>query len=169
MTKKFSNARKDQFLVGLEKKAAAHTALSGVCDKGKFNFAYFTVQEAGQDFGDWNHAEIVELLQKIKQYTNEPLNYWQTQFSGKNPTFVIYDQFPPNTDFTWPAHVPTGVRWARFRLDQRRRLIGFVVPSQMPNSPKTPNGSNDSPRLDQNAFYVVFFDRDHRFYKTELQ
>ena len=69
----------------------------------------------------------------------------------------IYDRFPIRSDFYHPKSVPFDVEWARFRLEGDMRLIGFVIPNQIALEKGLPN----------NVFYIVFLDKDHRFYLTK--
>ena len=69
----------------------------------------------------------------------------------------IYGEFPRNTDFKYPKHVPNGVRWARFRMESAMRLVGFFVSED----------SAENQSLSTDVFYIVFLDKDHRFYKME--
>lgn len=67
--------------------------------KSKFNFAYFdSSQEPSQDFSDWSHTELIDLFEKLKSFSNEPLHYWLSQVigSGKHRQHVleIYGSFP---------------------------------------------------------------------------
>ncbi len=58
--------------------------------------------------------------------------------------------------YSTPPHVPSDVDWARFRLDGKKRLIGFTIPKS--------HCRQDS-RLDDNTFYIVFLDLEHNFYQ----
>lgn len=130
--------------------------------KGKlsFSFKYFDgSQAAGQDFKDWTDKQKQELLEKLRDYSRENKKYWQNQRVGGGGLHIleIYGNFPRNTDFTYPKHVPDGVKWARFRMESAMRLVGFFV-------------SEESAReygLSTDVFYIVFLDKDHRFYKME--
>lgn len=114
-----------------------------------------------QDFLSWDEEHLQKFMQKIIEFSKEPLHYWKNQRigSGKNNVLELYNTFPLNSDFHHPKHVPIDVSWARFRLDSKTRLVGFVVPisfcSQM---------SSDY-FLDGNTFYIVFLDLNHKFYK----
>jgi len=127
--------------------------------RSKFNFSYFCTQPAGQDFCEWNHADIVKLLNKIKEYTKKPLAYWKHQKLGNHNVLDVYGSFPQKSDFTHPKHVPHQAQWARFRIESTVRLIGFVLPDEYSDTIHK-NGS----RLDCNCFYVVFLDENHKFY-----
>ena len=129
----------------------------------KFNFSYFTIDEAGQDFKDWTQNELSKLLDKLKEYSKFPLNYWKNQTQGRYPTFVTYDSFPSNTDFTLPKHIPHQAVWSRFHLENKVRLIGFTIPEEYNNKVHTTTNK----RFDINTFYIVFLDKEHRFYKVE--
>lgn len=163
---KFKNKRKESFLdtiptISLDDKNNELTL------KCKFNFGYFdSLQEVGEDFKDWNYNNLVKLFEKLKEYSKESLEHWAKQpiGSGKHRSnvFVIYDRFPINSDFFHPKHIPHQVMWARFRLEQAVRLIGFVIPDECHDEVHKITGK----RFDKNTFYVVFLDEKHRFYKT---
>ena len=161
MAPKKSNPKKEKFLSNLPQQ----DLVSDIADvKGKlsFSFKYFDGnQEAGQDFKDWNDKQKQELLEKLRDYSRESKTYWLNQRTGAGGLKVleIYGEFPRNTDFEYPRHVPDGVRWSRFRMESAMRLVGFFVDE---DSAKTKELSTD-------VFYVVFLDKDHRFYTTETK
>ncbi|MBR5966869.1 MAG: hypothetical protein IK015_12220 [Treponema sp.] len=159
MAPKKINPRKEKFLSNLPQ----HDLISDISDaKGKlsFSFKYFDAsQSVGQDFKDWNDKQKQELLEKLRDYSRESKLYWLKQRIGGGGLNVleIYSDFPRNSDFFYPRHVPDGVKWARFRMESAMRLVGFFV-------------SEDSAKMLQlstDVFYVVFLDKNHRFYKTE--
>lgn len=161
----FRNTKKDAFLtsfpdIAFNSKNCNHAA------RCKFNFSYFDAsQPAGQDFADWTHEQLCKLLVKLKEYGKLPLQYWLTQRCGAGGLKVleIYGGFPSRSDFTKPKHVPTDVRWARFRLEGDMRLCGFLIPDDLDGT----KSKNDGHTFDGNAFYVVFLDNSHAFYKTK--
>ena len=161
MAPKKSNPKKEKFLSNLPQQEL----ISDIADvKGKlsFSFKYFdSNQEAGQDFKDWNDKQKQELLEKFRDYSRESKSYWLNQRAGAGGLKIleIYGQFPTNSDFKYPKHVPEKVKWARFRMESAMRLVGFFVDE---DSAKTKELSTD-------VFYVVFLDRDHRFYKMETK
>ena len=138
---------------------------NNLAQRCKFNFSYFVnSDDAGQDFQDWTQTELAKLLEKLKEYSKFPLQYWKNQNAGKYKVLVNYGSaFPQNTDFTEPSHIPIEVEWCRFHLENRPRLIGFVVPDSFHDELQD---SNDF-RFDSNTFYVVYLDKEHRFYKTD--
>lgn len=167
---KFSNPRKDRFL---KTRPQSSLEISDIARRCKFNLSFFDAnQEAGQSFAEWSNTEglhsLATLMEKIKEYTKEPLSYWRNNRSGAGGLKVLsyYDYFPKDSDFIHPPHVPHDVTWARFRLGNKVRLIGFVVPEVQVNEDVLKRKSEQA-GLDANTFYVVFLDKDHRFYKSE--
>ena len=157
---KFGNNAKAGFLASIPT-ASFDSDSDTITKKCKFNFAYFEKQDAGQDFSDWSASQLIKLSDKIKEYSKESLRYW----IDHAPHFVIYGAFPPKerTDFVHPKHVPHQASWCRFRLESKVRLVGFVIPGDYHGKAHHRTGE----RFDQNVFYVVFLDANHRFYKTE--
>lgn len=159
MTPKKNNPRKECFLSNLPKHDI-HSDIADVKGKLSFSFKYFDGnQEAGQDFKDWSDKQKQELLEKLRDYTREEKKYWLNQRVGGGGLKIleIYGEFPRNTDFKYPKHVPNGVRWARFRMESAMRLVGFFVSED----------SAENQSLSTDVFYIVFLDKDHRFYKME--
>lgn len=60
----------------------------------------------------------------------------------------VYGSFPPNSDFSHPAHIIPGVNWAVIMNinGQKGRVAGHII---------------------NNVFYIVFLDIDHQFYKMK--
>lgn len=163
MASKFRNQKAANFLSNL---ATESIATSDITSRSKFNFSFFDPnQGACTDLGALTHEQLLETVEKIKHYSRSPLTYWQTMRCGGGGLKIleIYGDFPKNSDFKHPKHVPHDVRWARFRMDNLGRLVGFLIPTEFGNY------SSDDRRffLDTNTFYVVFVDLEHRFYKTE--
>ncbi len=166
--KQFSNSKKNRFL---NTRSQSSVETSAIAQRCKFNFSYFDAdQAAGQDFTDWGAdsgiCSLATLLDKIKSYTKEPLSYWRNQRVGGGglSVFEDYRHFPNQSDFSHPPHVPHDVIWSRFRLGNKVRLVGFILPQSLANRPSS---ENDKFSYDTNTFYVVFLDKDHRFYRSE--
>ena len=162
-SKNFQNSKKLFFLDSIPQ-----TSLDNDSDKltlkCKFNFAYFNGnQEVGQSFIDWNHNELVKLLEKMINYSESSLLYWQNEKAGNYNLFSIYDTFPTNTEFIHPKNIPHQVKWARFHLENKVRLVGFVVPDEYHDTIH----QKTEERFDKNTFYIVFLDKNHLFYKTK--
>lgn len=161
---KFRNSKKSGFLSSIPTISLEESDTAYRCS---FCFSFLdSNQEAGQDFSQWDASggalSTVGLLNKLKDFTRESLEYWENQ--GQKP-LVIYSKFPSSSDFIHPKHVPHDVRWGRFRLGSKVRLVGFIIPESLDG--KEVNIKGNTYRLSRNTFYVVFLDKDHRFYKTE--
>ena len=168
--KGFNNTRKAKFLQSLPTTSIETSNIAARCN---FNFSYFEGnQTAGQDFSDWSEPQgassLTTLLEKIKNYTKEPLSYWRNERAGSGGLKVLshYEQFPKRSDFSHPPHVPHDVIWSRFRLSNMVRLIGFVIPETIAGNIYHDAKGNQY-RYNSNTFYVVFLDREHKFFHTE--
>jgi len=170
VSKKFVNPRRDRFL---NSRPTTSIETSDIAQKCKFSLAYFTPdQDAAQSFTDWQGdagaATLTTLMEKLKEYTKQPLNYWENQRAGGGSLKVLarYGDFPKKSAFSHPAHVPHDVVWARFRLAQKVRLIGFVIPETLADKDYQ-DSKGRRYRYDSNTFYIVFFDKEHQFYQME--
>jgi len=161
--KSYENSRARRYLEQLPVTSldGEEDTLSARC---KFNFSYFDIQEASQSFEDWNHDQLVKLLNKLKEYSKESLQHWKNTSLGKSGAVLsIYGLFPKKTDFVVPKHVPHQAEWGRFRLEQAVRLVGFVLPNEYQGKVHMRTGQP----FCCNTFYVVYLDKKHLFYKTE--
>ncbi len=162
---KSSNTKKEAFLNSIPT-ASIDSENDQLTTKCKFNFAYIDfTQTIGQSFEDWDRHQLTQLLNKLNLYSKESLEYWSKLRIGKkgNTVLEIYGDFPDNSDFKHPKHVPHQALWARFRLESAVRLVGFVLPEKY-HQIKHPATSL---YFDCNTFYVVFLDANHRFYITK--
>lgn len=172
MAKNFAKApRKDNFLTALPQACIDDSDIASRC---KFNFSYLETNQIGQSFVDWNtmagNSKLVKLMDKLKDFTREPLSHWTQKRSkkekkggrGKRQSYLeIYGEFPTRSAFKHPAHVPEDVLWGRFRIDNDTRLAGFVLPEKYKFSQdKSANA------YCTNTFYIVFLDENHAFYLT---
>ncbi|MGG6110093.1 hypothetical protein ACQV2E_11325 [Pantoea allii] len=163
MTGKFDNKRKEGFLSRIPNLSLDAGTIVERC---KLNFSYFdNSQPSGQDFTDWSNDELLKLIDKFKHYTKSSLEFWRNERTGSGGLKVleIYGKFPKRSEFTHPKHVPHDVQWARFRLESKVRMIGFVIPRGF----ECHDGVKLKEPFDFNTFYVVFLDRNHKFYLTE--
>lgn len=164
MGNKNKNTRANRFLQDIESIPSIEKKEDTISQKSKFNFAYFINGDpTGQDFRDWNHKQLYELFDKLKEYSKFPLSHWEKQKLGNHPLFVKYPQFPTNSDFEKPKSIPHQAIWSRFRLEGDSRLIGFVLPDEYKDQEQNKSGF----RFDTNTFYVVFLDKEHKFYKLK--
>ncbi|WP_155950775.1 hypothetical protein [Pseudomonas taiwanensis] len=134
--------------------------------RSKYNFSFFDdSQNAAVSFSDLDQASLAGLFEKLKNFSRNDLNYWRTQRCGGGGLKILadYGDFPENSGFLRPKHVPMGVNWARFRLENMTRLVGFTIPPETNKKIKGLYGSD----FDSNTFYVVFVDLEHQFYITE--
>ena len=159
---KYKNSKRESFLNSIPT-VSLDDDLNDLTIRCKFNFSYFTIDEAGQDFKDWSQNELSKLLDKLKEYSKFSLKHWEHQKVGRYPVFVKYESFPTNTDFTQPKHIPHQAIWGRFHIENKARLIGFVIPDEYDDKIH----QKTSKRFDTNIFYIVFLDKEHRFYKIK--
>lgn len=161
--KKFKNTKKESFL-GSIVTISLDDSSNDLTVRCKFNFGYFDIQEGiSQNFEEWNGQELAKLLDKLKEYSKFSLEHWIRQKVGRYSVLVIYEQFPTKTDFVKPKHIPHQAKWARFHLENRVRVIGFVIPEEYHDTAHPNTGI----RYDRNTFYVAYLDKEHKFYKTE--
>lgn len=165
---KYKNLKKNSLLDSIPQCSFDLTSGSNIVNKCKFNFSYFDKsQQAGQDFSEWTHEQLIKLFNKLKEYSREPLTYWRNKEIGsgkhRGKVFVEYPYFPRNSNFTHPKHVPHQASWSRFRLEGHARLVGFIIPSEYQD---TLVGKTNF-RFDCNTFYVVFLDKNHLFWKIK--
>ena len=66
--KKYRNYAKESFLSQIPT-TSLESAGNSLAEKCKFNFAYFDIQPAGQDFCDWTSDQQTKLFNKLKYYT----------------------------------------------------------------------------------------------------
>ncbi len=163
---KFGNTKKDAYLSFLDGLPSLFDKSNNLTTRCKFNFSYFdSSQAAGQAFSKWTFKQLCELLDKLGDYSAKTLNQWSRERAGGSGLTVlaIYGGFPPKSHFTQPKHVPYQAQWGRFRLGSKIRLVGFTVPGDLhrQSHPVT------NELFDKNTFYVVFLDKDHKFYITE--
>ncbi|WP_284957738.1 hypothetical protein [Enterobacter cloacae] len=135
---------------------------NNISKRMSFNFSYFLGETPGADFNNLDQESLSGLFIKLREFCRQPISNWLLEPIGhKGTVFANYINFPKNSDFEVPAHVPKGVEWGRFRIDRATRLAGFIVPDKK-NGIEITKGY----RLCNNVFYVVFLDLNHGFYKT---
>lgn len=111
-----------------------------------FNFKDFDKNQIppGQSFDDWQENGLLAKMMEKYSYVCQ-CNITEAQQRGY---ITIYKDFPERSDFHIPAFFEGEVNWAVIKDigGQKARVAGYV------------NGS---------VFYVVFLDKDHRFYITK--
>ena len=106
-----------------------------------FSFAHFD-QNQGQSFKEWEEGKI---LAKMNTRLREISNFSVIE-AKTNGILKEYGQFPENTEFNFPRYLHPGVSWASLRIAGKERVAGY---------------------LEDNVFYIVFLDKDHRFWISE--
>ena len=90
MKDRFANQRQESFLAQLGEFPSLEDENDKLTRRCKFNFSYFDAsQEAGQDFKDWNYQQLCKLLDKLKDYSKESLDYWRNQRCGRGGRKVV--------------------------------------------------------------------------------
>ncbi|NIG74076.1 hypothetical protein F3J34_10760 [Klebsiella sp. Ap-873] len=163
MTKKFNNPKAIKYLKSFEDLVSLDAKDCNLSLRCKFNFSYFdSNQKCSGKISDWDINGVGDFFDKLKDYSTRSLNQLQQIGIGKNRQGLlsIYDTYPNNSLFEKPKAVPHQARWGRFRLDQNKRLIGFVIPEDYNGTRHSDTGM----MYDSNTFYVVFIDNNHNFY-----
>lgn len=105
-----------------------------------FNFAHLD-QTQGQTLAAWEKDGLLsQMLTRFRDHGTKQI----AQCFSK--TFKSYKSYPPESDFSPPAYVPQDAIWASMHLCNRVCVGGHIV---------------------RNIFFVVFLDKDHRFWPTE--
>jgi len=95
----------------------------------------------GQLFKEWEEKELLaaacEKLAGINSLT--------VAQALQQQILKIYTKidFPANSKFKHPPHVPDDVKWASMRIQGKERIIGY---------------------FEENIFYIVFLDMNHEFW-----
>lgn len=111
-----------------------------------FNLKDFDISQCppGQTYDDWEKAKLLSaLMYKLQQLSQKTLIEAQQE-----RMITIYKNFPPTSDFKIPKYIDNDVDWAVIKdlKGQKGRIAGYI---------------------DGNVFYIVFLDKDHRFYKMK--
>lgn len=115
-------------------------ALSNYEKKFTISFQYLD-RNQGQTFEEWEkEGLLVNMLNTLRDYCQK------TMQENKGSNFKEYGSFPSKTDFKHPKHVPKDVSWASLHLAGKPCLGGHIY---------------------ENIFYVVFLDKNHRFWISE--
>ncbi len=163
MVGKLKNHRKDLFLQIQNDKPSIASDQNTLACRMKFNFSY--LQQDQKYCGQIDDNVLaVEIMRKLVDYSAQSLDYWQKQRigSGRQTVLEVYPHFPNHSQFIEPKSIPHQAQWSRFRLDQHKRLIGFVLPKEYDNQRHSSGYT-----FDCNTFYVVFFDPYHQFYPVK--
>lgn len=106
-----------------------------------FSLKDFDINQ-GQSFVNWEKENILSnLLTRLREICAYTIEEALSKQIVKK-----YDNFPIKSDFHHPKHIPEGVNWGAIRIKGKERIIGYI---------------------EDNIFFVVFLDKDHRFWITE--
>ena len=102
-------------------------------------------KKSPQTFKSWDEENIlVSLLERLKDLSKLTRDEATNQQQIK-----IYGDFPPSakTDFNYPKYIDKHVAWGVIEgIDGKKRVVGYIV---------------------ENTFYIVFLDKEHRFWISE--
>lgn len=111
-----------------------------------FSFKDFDTSQCppGQTFKEWESEGLLsKLLEKLTQ-----LNNTNRVIATQQKNIELYDSFPPNSDFKVPKYIEGDVKWGTIQDigGQKHRVAGYMI---------------------DNVFYIVFLDKDHKFWKMK--
>jgi hypothetical protein len=107
-----------------------------------FSFRDFD-QTQGQTFAEWQDIRLLDrMLDKLKEYSKKTVS------EAQKASFTVYDRFPPKSEFKPPQFIPENVKWASLHIQGKECIAGHLM---------------------DNTFYVVFLDKNHRFWPSILK
>ncbi len=109
-----------------------------------FSFKDFDSQQCppGQTFKQWENLGLLSNL--MTKFVD--LNNMNRVEATQRKCIELYKSFPPVSDFKIPNHIKGDVTWGTIQDigGQKHRVAGYMI---------------------GNVFYVVFLDKDHKFWK----
>lgn len=106
-----------------------------------FSFRDFD-RNQGQSFEEWEQDNLLaKAMKKIHAICELRKHDAIAQQIIKQ-----YSQFPSDSDFTHPKHIPNDIAWCSMHIQGKECVIGY---------------------FEDNIFHIVFLDKDHRFWVTE--
>ncbi len=99
-------------------------------------------QTQGQSFDKWEEETI---LAKLMVRLREISGYTIIEAINKG-ILNDYKTFPEKSDFKFPTYIHPDVNWAALVIGGKERVAGYI---------------------EDNVFYIVFLDKDHRFWISE--
>ena len=111
-----------------------------------FSFKDFDSNQCppGQTFKEWEKGELLApLMTKLVELSNK-----NRVIASLEGCLSTYDTFREDSDFKKPKYIEGDVQWATIKDvgGQLHRVAGYIV---------------------DNVFYVVFLDKEHKFYKMK--
>lgn len=77
--RKFENSKKKAKIKEINKYITLDDEEDRLSLRCKFNFHYFSPQDGGQDFKDWETGEKEELWDRLKTYSEDSLESWKSK------------------------------------------------------------------------------------------
>jgi len=108
-----------------------------------FSFKHFDPNQ-GQKFSEWEVDGLLSVMLDRFRAHCSTIDFRQCF----NARFKCYPNFPTASEFKHPRHVPPDATWSAMHIQGEECVIGHML---------------------KNVFYVVFLDRHHKFYPTELR
>lgn len=98
----------------------------------------------GQTFKEWEKAGLLSALTEKLVHLSQKNRIEASQ----QQIIKVYGSFPPDSDFKVPAFIEGEVAWAVIEDvgGQKHRVAGYIQ---------------------DNVFYIVFLDKDHKFWKMQ--
>lgn len=111
-----------------------------------FSFKDFDSNQCppGQTFQELEKSELLApLMTKLVALSNK-----NRVIASQEGSLSTYDSFPTDSDFKKPKFIEGDVQWATIKDvgGQLHRVAGYI---------------------EENVFYIVFLDKDHKFYKMK--
>jgi len=107
-----------------------------------FNFKQLDFSQ-GQNFRDWQKDDLlIPMLDTMRSYSSMKLS------SAFGKRFKTYDTFPEKSVFKHPKNVPPDAAWASMHIKGQECIAGHIL---------------------GDVFFVVFLDKEHEFYPSELK
>jgi len=133
-------------------------------DRTTFNFLFFDNSgKYGERFNEWDHNELVTLLEELKRYSEKSLTVWQSTNRGGGVYFANYPDFPNGSTFKLPQTIPAGAKWGSLRISTKMRVIGFRMTGKFQES----FNLRKLNCFDDNIFYVVWLDKNHKAFPRQ--
>jgi len=82
------------------------------------------------------------MLDKLKEYSRK------TVMEAGKAGFKIYGSFPPDSSFRHPKHIAEDAVWASLHIQGKECIAGHLI---------------------DNIFYIVFLDKEHKFWPSKLK
>jgi hypothetical protein len=106
-----------------------------------FSLKDFDINQ-GQSFEEWEKNKLLaNLMARLREISSN------TVIEAINKGILKeYGEFPENTEFRFPIYLFKGVNWASLHIAGKQRVAGYI---------------------EDNVFYIVFLDKDHKFWISE--